>query len=91
MGNNELATKLDLLHALKAQKEELEAQIEALTDEVKAEMDTRGVKKLEIGERTATFSRCWSTRFDSTAFKKDHAEMYDSYTREIPMTKFTVK
>ena len=91
MTDFDVKTKLDLIVALKAQRAEIDAQIDALSDSVKAEMTARGVKKLETGERTATYSLFWTTRFDTTAFKRDHAAMYDSYTTEIPSSRFTVK
>ena len=91
MTDTDVRMKLDLIVALKAQRAEIDAQLEALTDSVKAEMDARGVKKLEAGERTATFSRFWTTRFDTAAFKEEHTALYDSYTTEIPSSRFTVK
>ena len=91
MTDTDVRMKLDLIVALKAQRAEIDAQLEALTDSVKAEMDARGVKKLEAGERTATFSRFWTTHFDTAAFKKENAALYDSYTTEIPSSRFTVK
>ena len=91
MTDTDVRMKLDLIVALKAQRAEIDAQLEALTDSVKAEMDARGVKKLEAGERTATFSRFWTTHFDTAAFKKEYAALYDTYTTEIPSSRFTVK
>lgn len=90
METKNMATKLELLHALKEQKAELQEQIDALEDSVKAEMDAQGVSSLTVGKCTVKYTRYFSTRFDSKAFKADHAEMYEEYTKPVPASRFTV-
>ena len=90
MVTNEMQFKLELIHALKEQKAEIEAQIEALSDSVKAEMDAHGVSSLTAGNFSAKYTRYFSQRFDSAAFKEEHEDMYIEYTKSVPSTRFTV-
>ena len=90
MVTSEVAFKLELIHALKEQKAELEAQIDALSDSVKADMDAHGVTSLTAGNFSAKYTRYFSERFDSDAFKREHEDMYIDYTKSVPSSRFTV-
>ena len=91
MVSQELAFRLDLICALKAQRAELDDQITALEDAVKSEMDTQGVSELKIGEREVKYTRYFCNRFDSKAFKAEHEDLYVEYTKPVPSTRFTVR
>lgn len=73
-----------------AMQEELKAQIEFLQDEVKEYMKENNVDEVltESGEK-ATFREVISNRFDSTAFKKDFADIYKEYTKRTTYKRFT--
>ena len=90
MVTQDIATKLALIHALREQKAELQEQITALEDSVKAEMDAHGVRSLTVGKCTAKYTRYFSERFDSKAFKADHEDLYVEYTKAVPASRFTV-
>ena len=90
MVTQDIATKLELIHALREQKAELQEQIDALEDSVKAEMDAHGVSSLTVGKCTAKYTRYFSERFDSKAFKADHEDLYVEYTKAVPASRFTV-
>lgn len=91
MGNNELLIKLELIRALEAQQYELQEQIDALKDCVKAEMAARGVDKLSVGTYRVAWTKFTSHRFDTNAFRAEHKDIYDKYVREVEATRFTVK
>ena len=90
MVTQELQLKLELICALKEQRAEIDDQITALEDSVKGALDEQGVISLEIGERKAKYTRYFRNTFDTKAFKADHAELYDEYTKTVPATRFTV-
>lgn len=90
MATQELLVKLELIHALKEQRAELDDQIMALEDSVKSVMDEQGVTSLEIGERKVKYTRYFRNMFDTKAFKADHIALYDEYTKTVPATRFTV-
>ena len=90
MCSNELEIKLSLIHQLEAQRDELIDQIDALKDSVKAEMAERKADKITAGNFHACWPKFWKTVFDTTAFKRDHSELYDKYTIQRPGSSFRV-
>lgn len=88
MSNTELHAKVRELKELIAMKNEVEAEIEALKDTIKREMGDNDT--LQVGEYTVRNTTVTSSRFDTTAFKKAHTELYLAFCREVPSTRFTV-
>lgn len=91
MGTQELAFRLELICKLKEERAEIDEQITALEDSVKAELDKQGVSSMKVGEREVKYTRFFMSRFDSKAFKDDHEDMYVAYSKTVPSTRFTVK
>ena len=90
MSINELnAAARDLL-AVKAMIAELEAQAEALTDSIKAAMVEQGREALSGEGWKASWKNVNSTRFDSKAFKAEHADLYAAYSKKTTSTRFLV-
>lgn len=75
----------DLLRAEKAAKD--------MKERLRELMEQNGVTKFECDEFTATIGKpSVSTSFDSKAFKKDHADLFSQYTKEISKKgSFTLK
>ncbi|MBR0283247.1 MAG: hypothetical protein IJQ81_16925 [Oscillibacter sp.] len=90
MSNTELnAAARDLL-AVKAMIAELEAQAEALTDTIKGAMVEQGKEALTGDGWKASWKNVSSRRFDSKAFKAEHADLYDAYSKQTVSTRFLV-
>lgn len=77
MSKTEIISKIEALKEWEALAAEAAAEIDALKDAIKKEMDTQGVEVLEAGQYIARFTLVLSNRFDTTTFKKEHGEMYD--------------
>ncbi|MBR1437901.1 MAG: hypothetical protein IJ587_05125 [Synergistaceae bacterium] len=90
MATSDMELRLELIRSLKAERDELEAQITALEDEVKSELDTQGVSSMTVGKYTVKYTRYFSNRFDTTSFKEEHRALYDTYTKTVPTSRFTV-
>lgn len=75
----------NLLRAEKAAKD--------MKERLRELMEQNGVTKFECDEFTATIGKpSVSTSFDSKAFKKDHADLFSQYTKEISKKgSFTLK
>lgn len=86
----ELTKKIETLQEWEALEAEAKAMIEGLKDEIKAEMDSRKTEELESGPYIVRWTSVLSNRFDTTAFKKEHSEMYKLYTKQISSRRFTV-
>jgi len=90
MSMNELNTAARDLLAVKAMIAELEAQAEALTDTIKGAMVEQGTEALTGDGWKASWKNVNSRRFDSKAFKADHADLYDAYSKQTVSTRFLV-
>lgn len=90
MSTNEIASKIAKLQEWEALLEEAKAEVESLKDEIKAEMLTRDTEELEAGQYICRWTSVLSNRFDTTTFKKEHAEMYKQYTKQTASRRFSI-
>lgn len=90
MSTVELSTIIEKLKEWEAIQTEATAEVESLKDQVKAEMNARGVEELEAGQYIARFTTVLSNRFDTTVFKREHAEMYKQYTKQTTSRRFSI-
>lgn len=90
MSTIELSTIIEKLKEWEAIQNEAAAEVEAPKDQIKAEMSARGVEELEAGQYIAQFTTVLSNRFDSTCFKREHAEMYKQYTKQTTSRRFSI-
>lgn len=68
---------------LEAQIAELQKEVESVKDELKADMEERGADSVVTEKGAKIYWReVISNRFDTTAFKKSHADLYKAYTKE---------
>ena len=70
-------------------KEELEAEIATMEDEIKSVMGEE--ETLLAGAFKVTWTPYTSSRFDSTRFKKEHAELAAAYTKTTTTRRFSVR
>ena len=90
MSINEMESKIAKLQEWETLAEEAKAEAEALRDEIKAEMLTREAEELEAGRYIVRWTAVLSNRFDTTTFKKEHAEMYKQYTKQTASRRFSI-
>jgi len=90
MSTVEMISKIESLKEWETILAEAQAEVEALKDDIKREMDARGVEELEAGRYIARFTTVLSNRFDTTTFKKEHNEMYKLYTKQSKSRRFSI-
>ena len=90
MSSSELSSKVQELRELRRMADELAAEMEAISDSIKAEMSAREVDELTGSDWKVTWKAVTTSRFDAKAFKATHAELYGQYTRETTSRRFTV-
>lgn len=90
MSTNELTSKVRELKELKMMAEELATEITAIEDTIKAEMTARETEELITDEYKIRWKKVVSNRFDTTSFKKNHADLYEQYTKNTETRRFTV-
>ena len=89
MSEHELYTKMHTLKELEMLIEEAQEEAEAIRDALKAHMEERGTSELRAGSYKARYTEVASSRFDSAAFKKTHADLYAQYTKHTVSRRFT--
>ena len=90
MGHSELLATVTELRSLRNMAAELQDEIDALEDIVKAEMNAQGVDKLFVGDCKVTWTEYNTTRFDTKTFKAEHEELYGKYSKTTTARRFTV-
>lgn len=90
MSINEMEKKIETLREWEQLLEEAKAEVEALKDEIKAEMLSRNTEEMTAGRYICRWTSVLSNRFDSTTFKKEHAEMYKQYTKQSSSKRFSI-
>ena len=69
--------------------EEAQKVVDENKEVLKGYMTENEIDELIGDEHKATYKEVISNRFDSTAFKKDHADMYEAYKKESSTMRFT--
>lgn len=90
MSENTLKAKVRELKELKAMQEELNAEITAIEDEIKAVMLNQGAEEITVDVYKLRYKLVESKRFDSSAFKATHAELYNQYIKTTTCRRFSV-
>lgn len=88
MSTNEMNSRVRELRELKRMREELDAEISATEDSIKAEMTARNVDTLAGDDWKITWKLVRGTRFDSAAFKKANPEAYALFTKPTEGRRF---
>ena len=90
MSRNKLITKIEALQEWEAIMEEAKAEAEALRDIIKNEMLEQGTEELEAGAYIVRWTSVLTNRFDTTAFKKEHNDLYKQFTKQIASKRFSI-
>ena len=90
MTKEEIITKIESLKEWEALAAEAAAEIESLKDSIKKEMEERNTEELSAGQYIARFTTVLTNRFDTTAFKKEHGDMYKLYTKQATSKRFSI-
>lgn len=84
----------DVIREIKEYQEiqdELKKQIDELKEEAIEWLDENELDEILTDEGKITYREVISKRFNSTAFKKDFADIYDEYTTKTSNMRFTCK
>ena len=90
MTRTEIINTIEALNEWENIIEEAKAEAEALKDIIKAEMLEQDIEELEAGAYIVRWTSVLTNRFDTTAFKKTHSDMYKEYTKQISSRRFTI-
>lgn len=85
-----LKNRIEKLDAIAAQQKALEEQAEKIRNEIKADMDEKGVDEISAFGRIARWKEIISNRLDGKALKAALPEIYSQYCRPTSSRRFTV-
>lgn len=86
----ELTSKVNDLRELRRMADELSAEIEALQDSIKEHMTAAGVDTITGTDYKISWKEIKSSRFDTTAFKKENPEIAAAYTKTVSSRRFVL-
>lgn len=90
MSTKDITAKVRRLKRLQAKAEELQAEITAIQDELKAELTAQDTEELHAGEYKIRFTTVTSNRFDSKSFKALYSDLYKQFTKPTSSRRFTI-
>ena len=90
MSTHEMESKVKELRELRRMAEELNAEIEALQDSIKAEMTARSTEELTGSDWRITWKGVTSSRLDTAAFKKELPEIAARFLKQTTTKRFVL-
>ncbi len=90
MSINELEQRISKMQEWEALAAEAAAEAEAIKDSLKAEMLERDTEELQAGRYIIRWTSVVSNRFDSSAFKKEHGDLYKSFMKQSASRRFSI-
>lgn len=90
MSTMDLLAKVRSLKELETLISEAQAELDSIKDELKAEMTNRNTEELDVDVFKIRYKTVKSNRFDTTAFKSTHKDLYDQYVKQTESRRFTV-
>ena len=90
MSTQEIESKVKELRELRRMAEELNAEIEAIQDSIKAEMTARSTEELTGSDWRITWKNVTSSRMDTTALKKELPEIAARFLLKTTARRFVL-
>ena len=90
MSINELEKRIEKMQEWEALAQEATAEAEAIKDTLKQELLERNTEELVAGKFILRWTSVTSNRFDSSAFKKVHGDLYKAFCKAVESRRFSV-
>ena len=90
MSKDELINKIERLKEWETLAAEAAAEADAIRDSIKQELVERGTDELAAGTYIVRYTSVLSNRFDTTGFKREHADLYKQFTKQTTSKRFSI-
>lgn len=90
MTNKQIDNRVKKLQALEAKQKELEAQAEAIRDELKGELDARRADEVKTDKFTVRWKQVFGQRLDAKALKQANPEIYQDFLLPTFTRRFSI-
>ena len=91
MSMQDLESKAREIRELKRMREEIDAELTTLEDEIKAHMAEANAESLTAGEYKISWKTVTSSRLDTAALKQSMPELVKLYTKTTTARRFLVQ
>lgn len=90
MSTTNINERVKELKELQRMSDELNTEIEAIKDELKAEMAARNTDEILTSEYKLRYKEVSSSRFDTTSFKDKYVDLYNQFLKVTTSKRFTI-
>ena len=90
MSINELEQRIEKMQEWEQFAAEAAAEAEAIKDTLKQELLERNTEELVAGKFILRWTSVTSNRFDFSAFKKVHGDLYKAFCKAVESRRFSV-
>lgn len=90
MSQNDIISKVAELQELKRMREELDAMIESISDELKAHMNASNTDMLTAGSFKVIFKAYTSSRLDTSTLKRELPEIVAKYSKQTTTRRLVI-
>jgi predicted phage-related endonuclease len=90
MTTTELTGTVMNLKDLMNMRDDLEAEITAAQDQIKVELTARDTDEMRVDVFKVTWKSVTSNRFDTTALKTAHKDIYDLFAKPVTARRFCI-
>jgi len=90
MTERKLLNRVRKLKELEAQKKQLETEITAIQEELKAEMQIQEKEELQAGDHTIRWKTIITNRLDTNKLKASHEHLYNQYLKQSSSRRFSI-
>ena len=90
MSKVEIISKIEEIRELEELIAEASAEAEILRNAIKQQMLLEDTEEMEVGQYMVRYTNILTQRFDTTGFKKAHADLYKSFIKQSASRRFTI-
>ncbi len=90
MSNIEIQSKVNDLRELRRMADELQSEIDAITDAIKGHMDATGADELTGADYKITWKAVTSSRIDTAALKKALPDVVERFSKTTTARRFVL-
>ena len=90
MTERQIENRVKKLKAIEKQRKDLEAQEKALKEEIKRDMESKGLEELKTKNFIIRWKEIISNKLDSKALKATFPDICEQFTKQSASKRFTI-
>ena len=90
MSINELEVRIEKMQEWEQLAADAKAEADSIRESIREELQERETEELQAGRFIVRWTPVASSRFDSSAFKKVHGDLYKAFCKIVHSRRFTI-